>query len=396
MSKSSQAKLLLKSSKSFHVNIERSTIQNDNYRKVLFTSPKLQLVDMALQPDQDIGEETHSDTDQFIRVDAGSGIAILDGRKVELVDGDAIIVPAGTKHNIVASDKGLKLYTVYSPPHHRDGVIHKTKADAQLDKGDKSMKKSLVMTASEILESEVDGHRILHKGKRVPVGTVSGRYKKVAEGKWAPLKEGVVERSKEGRPTGVLLSGDFMSRFAKQSKQVDRFVEKTPKEKIEKVFAEAVAQAEKELGNKASNSAVYNRFKEILRAKKVPGTDADWGAVLAATHYKDIGSHSGALAFVKQRRPSSREPSESTLQRQYLMGSIKELGAAAVNKNVHDVLVKVYKKHSVPEGDVNKTMRKIPLGKLEQIRDDMRSALEKVGVKYLGRGRWSSPKGGAK
>lgn len=113
----------------FHTNIEKETIKNNNFRKVLFTSEKIQLVVMSLGPGQDIGLETHSDTDQFIRIDKGEGEAIIGDKKYTLLDGDAIIVPAGSKHNIIAGSEGMKLYTVYSPPHHEDGIVHKTKED---------------------------------------------------------------------------------------------------------------------------------------------------------------------------------------------------------------------------------------------------------------------------
>ena len=115
----------------FSTNIEKGTVENTNFRKVLFTGPNIQLVLMSLKPNEDIGLETHSDTDQFIRVDEGSGEAIIGGKKYPLKDGSAIIIPAGSEHNVSASDKGLKLYTVYAPPHHPDKTIHKTKEEAQ-------------------------------------------------------------------------------------------------------------------------------------------------------------------------------------------------------------------------------------------------------------------------
>jgi mannose-6-phosphate isomerase-like protein (cupin superfamily) len=111
----------------FHVNIEKETKKNNNFRKVLFTSDKIQLVVMSLGPGVEIGLETHKNTDQFIRVDLGEGEAIIGDKKYILLDGDAIIIPAGSKHNIIAGSEGMKLYTVYSPPHHEDGEIQKTK-----------------------------------------------------------------------------------------------------------------------------------------------------------------------------------------------------------------------------------------------------------------------------
>jgi mannose-6-phosphate isomerase-like protein (cupin superfamily) len=115
-------------------NIEKITLENENFRKVLYTARYSQLVVMALGPGEEIGEEVHG-LDQFLRIEKGTGKAVLDGVEHEIMDGSAIVVPAGTRHNIVNSsaDKPLKLYTVYSPPNHRDGVLHKTKAEAEKD-----------------------------------------------------------------------------------------------------------------------------------------------------------------------------------------------------------------------------------------------------------------------
>jgi len=115
-------------------NIEKETLENDNFRKVLYTAKNSQLVLMSLEPKEDIGEEVH-ELDQFIRIEAGEGLAVLDGVEHKIKDGSAIVIPAGTKHNIInssGSDK-LKLYSIYSPAEHRDGVIHKTKAEAMAD-----------------------------------------------------------------------------------------------------------------------------------------------------------------------------------------------------------------------------------------------------------------------
>jgi len=114
----------------FHTSMEYQTVDNTNFRKVLFTGPNLQLVVMSLRPGEDIGLEMHSDTDQFIRVDKGEGEAQIDAATYELKNGDAVVIPAVSRHNIIAGKKGLKLYTVYSIPHHEDGVVHKTKQDA--------------------------------------------------------------------------------------------------------------------------------------------------------------------------------------------------------------------------------------------------------------------------
>ena len=114
-------------------NIENASLENDNFRKVLYTDKNSQLVLMSLLPGEDIGEEVH-DVDQFLRVEKGLGVAVLNDISHDLTDGSVIIVPAGVKHNIVNSDKGsMKLYTLYMPPHHKDGVVHATKAEAESD-----------------------------------------------------------------------------------------------------------------------------------------------------------------------------------------------------------------------------------------------------------------------
>ncbi|MFA5130167.1 MAG: cupin domain-containing protein [Patescibacteria group bacterium] len=111
-------------------NIEKLTLENTNFRHVLYTDAKTQLVVMCIQPNEDIGEEVHT-VDQFLRIEQGIGQAILDGVPHEISDGSAIVVPAGTRHNIVNAGAGpLKLYTIYSPPEHIDGTIHATKVDA--------------------------------------------------------------------------------------------------------------------------------------------------------------------------------------------------------------------------------------------------------------------------
>jgi len=118
--------------KGYVVNIEKISLQNENFRTVLYTAKNSQLVVMSLKPGEDIGEEIHQ-LDQFIRCEMGQGKAFLDDIPYAISDGFAIVVPAGTKHNIIniSQDKPLKLYTVYSPPNHRDGVVHQTKAQAE-------------------------------------------------------------------------------------------------------------------------------------------------------------------------------------------------------------------------------------------------------------------------
>lgn len=117
--------------KGYVTNIEKDAIANENFRKVLYTAKNSQLVLMSLKPQEEIGTEVHN-LDQFIRVEQGEGIAILDGVESLLFDGSAIVIPAGTQHNVknTSFDKAMKLYTIYSPPEHRDGVVHETKADA--------------------------------------------------------------------------------------------------------------------------------------------------------------------------------------------------------------------------------------------------------------------------
>ncbi len=119
----------------YSIDIEKKTLENSNFREVLYTAPNLQLVVMTLKPGEEIGMETHEHGDQFFRVEAGEGEAILDGERHKLVDGSIVIIPQKVEHNIVntSADKDLKVYTIYTPPEHRDGVVHKTKAEADAD-----------------------------------------------------------------------------------------------------------------------------------------------------------------------------------------------------------------------------------------------------------------------
>ena len=114
------------------VNIEEASILNKNFRKVLYTTKNSQLVVMSLLPKEEIGEEIHQ-LDQFIRVESGQGKTVLNDVEYELSDGFAVVVPAGTKHNIIntSETEEMKLYTVYSPPNHKDGTIHTTKEVAE-------------------------------------------------------------------------------------------------------------------------------------------------------------------------------------------------------------------------------------------------------------------------
>ena len=119
--------------KGFVKNIESIAIKNEDFRQVLYTAKNCQLVIMSLKPSEDIGMEVHK-LYQFFRVEEGNGEAILDGVHTKIKAGFAVLVPAGTKHNIVNSGSvPMKLYTIYSPPNHRDGVIHTTKAVAETD-----------------------------------------------------------------------------------------------------------------------------------------------------------------------------------------------------------------------------------------------------------------------
>ena len=119
--------------KGFKANIEKDTSANKNFRKVLYSGHHLQLVLMALKPGEEIGEEIHTDTDQFFRFERGIGKCIIDGNAYKVKDGDVIIVPAGAKHNVVNVDKrkALKMYAIYAPPHHKDGLVRLTKEDAE-------------------------------------------------------------------------------------------------------------------------------------------------------------------------------------------------------------------------------------------------------------------------
>jgi len=119
--------------KGFVKNIEGLAIKNSEFRQVLYTAKHCQLVLMALKPKQDIGAEVHK-LDQFFRVEEGSGEAVLDGVTTAISTGFAVLVPAGTKHNIINTGSvPMKLYTLYAPPNHRDGVVHHTRADAEAD-----------------------------------------------------------------------------------------------------------------------------------------------------------------------------------------------------------------------------------------------------------------------
>jgi mannose-6-phosphate isomerase-like protein (cupin superfamily) len=116
----------------YSINLEERTLAGNNFREVLYTTPRSQLVIMTLQPGEEIGLEKHEGHDQFIRVEAGRGVAILDGEQHPLKDGVAVVIPAGTEHNVVntSDSEPMRLYTLYTPPEHPDGTVHATKAEA--------------------------------------------------------------------------------------------------------------------------------------------------------------------------------------------------------------------------------------------------------------------------
>ena len=117
--------------KGFVEDIEDLTEENNDYRRVLYTGKHLQLVVMSLKPGEEIGEEVHENTDQFFRVEKGKGEVWIDGNRTKIKGDDAIVVPAGAKHNVInTGHKTLKLYTIYGPPEHRDGFKAETKAEA--------------------------------------------------------------------------------------------------------------------------------------------------------------------------------------------------------------------------------------------------------------------------
>ncbi|MEK7632061.1 MAG: cupin domain-containing protein [Patescibacteria group bacterium] len=124
--------------KGFNQNIEQATIENTNFRKVLYTAKHCQLVLMALQPNEEIGMEVHPDNDQFFRFEAGQGKVIIDGNESVVQDGSAVIVPAGARHNVINTSptEALKLYTLYSPAHHKDQIVRATKAEAVAQEAD--------------------------------------------------------------------------------------------------------------------------------------------------------------------------------------------------------------------------------------------------------------------
>ena len=124
--------------KGYFANIEKDTLENGNFRKVLYTSKHSQLVLMSLKPKEEIGMEVHKDNDQFFRFEKGLGKCFIDGNEYELSDGVAVVVPAGAEHNIIntSDTEDLKLYTIYSPAHHKDGIVRVTKEEAEANEAE--------------------------------------------------------------------------------------------------------------------------------------------------------------------------------------------------------------------------------------------------------------------
>lgn len=124
--------------KGFNANIEKETLANTNFRKVLYTAKHSQLVLMSLKPGEEIGMEVHNENDQFFRFEQGQGKVIIDGNEYEVSDGSAIVVPTGAEHNVIntSDSEDLKLYTIYSPAHHKDGIVRATKEEAEANEAE--------------------------------------------------------------------------------------------------------------------------------------------------------------------------------------------------------------------------------------------------------------------
>lgn len=124
--------------KGFFANIEKDTLENNNFRKVLYSAKHCQLVLMSLKPGEEIGSEVHEENDQFFRFEQGTGKVIIDDNEYSVEDGSAIIVPSGAEHNVIntSETEALKLYTIYSPAHHKDGIIRATKEEAEANEED--------------------------------------------------------------------------------------------------------------------------------------------------------------------------------------------------------------------------------------------------------------------
>lgn len=124
--------------KGFCGDIEPMTLSNGDFRRVLYTGSHCQLVLMSLRPGEEIGLEVHEDNDQFFRFEGGEGKVVVDGNEYSVTDGTAVVVPAGARHNVIntSASVDLRMYTIYSPPHHKDGIVRATKAEAESDAPD--------------------------------------------------------------------------------------------------------------------------------------------------------------------------------------------------------------------------------------------------------------------
>ncbi len=142
--------------KGYNSNIESDTLENTNFRKVMYSGKHLQLVLMCLKAGEEIGEEIHPENDQFFRFESGTGKCFIDGNEYSVKDGDALIVPAGAMHNIVNADakKEFKMYTIYAPPHHKDGILRATKAEAEA-KGEDFDGVTTELNPNDSLENEI-------------------------------------------------------------------------------------------------------------------------------------------------------------------------------------------------------------------------------------------------
>lgn len=124
--------------KGYHANIEDLTIDNNDFRRVLYTGEHMQLVLMSLKPGEEIGMEVHNENDQFFRFEKGNGKVLINGNEYEVEDGHTIIVPSGAEHNVIntSDSEDLKLYTIYSPAHHKDGIVRETRDEAMANEED--------------------------------------------------------------------------------------------------------------------------------------------------------------------------------------------------------------------------------------------------------------------
>ncbi len=189
--------------KGFNANIEQLTLANENFRKVLYTSTHMQLVLMSLLPGQEIGEEIHKENDQFFRFEQGTGKCVIDGNEYVVTDGDAIIIPSGAKHNVINTGvDALKMYTIYAPPHHKDGIVRATKKKQKRTRRiltgrrpNKMRKWKLQYTVYPVVLTGVLYVSAVYAQNNLPVERSLSHYKK--EIKEAPYLEMVELKSRE-------------------------------------------------------------------------------------------------------------------------------------------------------------------------------------------------------